>query len=78
MKINLKQNIKEGVLQHMKDNDIDAECMESIDLTKEEMKRGIKEGSVKTYYTYGLLIPRAGYPAMKINDKVIPVYTKGE
>ena len=77
MKINLKQNIKEGVLQHMKDNDIAAECMESIDLTKEEMKRGIKEGSVAKWCTWGIPNKWNGYPAMKINDKVIPVYTKG-
>jgi hypothetical protein len=73
MNINLKQTLKKDVLQYMRDNEIDVECMESIELTKEEMKRGIKEGSVKTYYTYGLPITLAGYPAMKINDKVIPI-----
>ena len=78
MNINLKQNIKKDVLQYMKDKDIDVECMKSINLTKEEMGRAIKDGSVEMHYTYDLTMYLKGYSAMKINDKVIPVYIKGE
>ena len=78
MKINLKQTLKKDILQYMRYNDINVECVESIDLTKEEIKRGMKEGSIETHYKYHLPMDLKGYPAMKINDKVIPVKEEGE
>jgi hypothetical protein len=80
MNINLKQSLKKEVLQYMRDNEINLELVESIDLTKDEMKRGQEDGSVVTYYYYDSIFGylRDGHLTMKINDKVIPVQEKGE
>jgi hypothetical protein len=76
MNINLKQSLKKEVLQYMRDNDINVECVESIDLTKEEIKRGMKEGSIEAHFKYHIPMDFKEYSAMKINDKVIPVQEK--
>jgi hypothetical protein len=78
MNINLKQSLKKEVLQYMRDNEINLELVESIDFTKEEMKKGVKEGSIEVYCEWRVK-PKwecPTYLAMKISNKVIPVQEK--
>ena len=81
MNINLKQSLKKEVLQYMRDNEINLECVECIDLTKEEINRGIKEGSIGYMYdVYSFLLYGATFVKrpllkylIKINGENIPV-----
>ena len=77
MKVNLKQTLQQQTISYMKYNDITEEHVEDIVLTAEEMRRGLKEGSVDRYYRIPPYLKESFF-GIKINDKVIPVKEEGE
>ena len=82
MKINRKKRLKEEVLQYLREEEIDATDVDSIELSGEEITRGLKEGSLS--FIYGCLPNLLGYSVrrlkreyrIKINDTVIGVRRK--